>query len=536
VVWEDHLLPLLTPKDAARLGCTCKALKGVVRKHFKDIGTIEVDTLQAALMTFPTAQSVMLDRARRTWGVAKREALVEWLRGGGHGAGITTMMATDREYDERVNSTVLAALRGGALPSLKSGAGVNLRLEAHQAFLTGGVLSAMHELCIKVVRSEESEALEPQVAALGLVRQFPALAKLQVLTQGHIEPPLEWSPFIPPSLKALHIVAHGGSVGRSLLRTLPGMLGASGAGLERLEIHIFSRLASMGVGLVHVAQALRCCSPTLKSFCLMAGGEGGSSQLRMQWAELLAGVSACRELEVLMLPNIGVEPLFLSGTAFGRLTHLEIFACEPEHPRDAGVMGVWELMASGGLPALAKLSVRLIGHGWGLEAMGTRVAPAFVGVADTLTQLSLGKSEHPLWRGDEVEVGYELGVAVGKLRRLKDLTLDLFFLSGRAYHAVSQGLAARGGDRPLPLLWRVEVVSEVYFRAELLASLLLPSVRVFCSNHPETRPALLTACALRQAGYKHVWALDCSDKDVDTVRAIVQCELVCECTNDLPPE
>jgi hypothetical protein len=24
-VWEDHLLPLLTCKDAARLGCTCKA-------------------------------------------------------------------------------------------------------------------------------------------------------------------------------------------------------------------------------------------------------------------------------------------------------------------------------------------------------------------------------------------------------------------------------------------------------------------------------------------------------------------------------
>jgi hypothetical protein len=51
-------------------------------------------------------------------------------------------------------------------------------------------------------------------------------------------------------------------------------------------------------------------------------------------------------------------------------------------------------------------------------------------------------------------VGYELGVAVGKLRRLKDLALDLSE-DGRAYHAVAQGLAASGGDRPLPLLWRV---------------------------------------------------------------------------------
>jgi hypothetical protein len=40
-VWEDHLLPLLTCKDAARLGCTCKALRGVVREHFKDLGTIK---------------------------------------------------------------------------------------------------------------------------------------------------------------------------------------------------------------------------------------------------------------------------------------------------------------------------------------------------------------------------------------------------------------------------------------------------------------------------------------------------------------
>jgi hypothetical protein len=38
-VWEDHLLPLLTCKDAARLGCTCKALRGVVREHFSgDLG------------------------------------------------------------------------------------------------------------------------------------------------------------------------------------------------------------------------------------------------------------------------------------------------------------------------------------------------------------------------------------------------------------------------------------------------------------------------------------------------------------------
>jgi hypothetical protein len=63
--------------------------------------------------------------------------------------------------------------------------------------------------------------------------------------------------------------------------------------------------------------------------------------------------------------TIEVEPLFPPGTAFARLTHLEIGDYEREHPPDAGVMGLWELMASGGLPALAKLKVssRAVGGG-----------------------------------------------------------------------------------------------------------------------------------------------------------------------------
>jgi hypothetical protein len=34
-LWEEHLLPLLTRKEAARLACTCKALRGVLCEHFK---------------------------------------------------------------------------------------------------------------------------------------------------------------------------------------------------------------------------------------------------------------------------------------------------------------------------------------------------------------------------------------------------------------------------------------------------------------------------------------------------------------------
>jgi hypothetical protein len=261
-------------------------------------------------------------------------------------------------------------------------------------------------------------------------------------------------------------------------------------------------------------------------------------RLRVQWADVLAGVSACRELQVLVLPYITAKPSFPLEHAVSLLNHLEISDYdEQERPPDAGVVGLWELMASGGLPALAKLSVSLEGRAWGdMEAVRTRVVPAFEAVAGTLSQLHLRHDAHSGPGGKEVEVGYELGVAVGKLRRLKDLRLDLS-RDGRAYHAFAQGLAASGGERPLPLLWRVGVVSGVTTNADLLVSLLLPSVGVFISrptfnerdiiSRPTSndREALLTACALRQAGFKHTWAVECPWEVEDAAGAIAQCSL-----------
>jgi hypothetical protein len=182
-------------------------------------------------------------------------------------------------------------------------------------------------------------------------------------------------------------------------------------------------------------------------------------------------------------------------------------------------------MASGGLPALARLTVR-VGDGSGAAAaqVRSRVAPAFEAVAGSLRHIWLECTSN------DAEVGHELGVAVGKLRRLKDLTLELSH-DGRVYHAVAQGLAASGGELSLPLLWRVRVTPVVRANPDLLASLLLPSVRVFASLHTDlsaledyleedTQGALLMACALRQAGYKHTWVVECPDQMVDVIRAI----------------
>jgi hypothetical protein len=527
-VWEGHLLPLLTCKDAARLGCTCKALRGVVREHFRgDFGRVKVDKLRSALTTFPRARTMVLDDSVQTgFGPAPQKALLQWLREEGRGEHLTGVMVV---YPKSPIRTVIhKALQAGALPSLKR-LDVSLNDETQRASLTRGLLGGARELRLTLNCRGGYSDPRPHVAALGLVRQLPALAKLEVqLFEGDGHPVSQWPPFIPPSLRALHINVQDlrGTPGiEAFLGALPGMLAASGARLERLEVLILG-FQLMGDGLVHVAQALRCCSPTLKSLLLSGGvdlalrAHPGTDEdafrsrverLRVQWADVLAGVSACRELQVLVLPDIMVEPLFPPGTAFDRLTHLEISDYEREHPPDAGAMGLWELIASGGLPALAKLSVRREGRrrGLGLEEVRTRLAPGLEAVAGTLTHLHLEHSTDYAYtsedvemddqRSDDVDVAYELGVAMGKLWRLKDLALGLFE-DGRAYQAMAQGLAASGGDRPLPLLWRLMVPREVLDNCDQVASLLLPSVRVFISFHCNKHAPLLTGVLCGKRG------------------------------------
>jgi hypothetical protein len=358
-VWKDHLLPLMTWEDARRLGRTCQALWGVVREHFGgDLGTIRVDP-----------------------GARGQPCFI-----------------------------------GGGLPGRRSRAAIASL--GHIFPITCG--------CAK----------EPQLAALGLVRQLPALTTLDFqLSRGDFDDLVHWPPFIPPSLKAFrtngsHCEIHASE---SFLRALAEVLSTSRARPDRLEIKLPTTVANhpVGDGLVRAAQALHFCSPTLKGFLLakyIDVRENNREQdyvnprelVRVQWANVLAGVSACRELDTLVL--------------------------------------------------------------------------------DTLVLLA--KVDYCPWP-NEVDTGYELGGAVGKLRRLKDLALMLS-KDGRVYQALRQGLAASGGDYPLPLLWRVGVFSAVQANADLLTSLILPSVRVFTSCCSDSRAALLRACALRQVGYKHI--------------------------------
>jgi hypothetical protein len=467
-----------------------------------------------------------LDAPFQGWESTDWDALMQWMREGGRGRGLERV--TTKQFG--LQHFVMKLLQDGSLPSLKY-ASLSLQDAMHRASLTEGLVAAMHELHLNLQPYEDDDEVEPQLAALGLVRQLPALTKLKIFVNGDDDFPVQWPLFLPPSVQSLFINVCWSEdpTIESLLCALPGMLAASGARLNRLEVQIPFVFEYVGDALIHLAQALRCCSPTLKGFVVHTrncevfhvNDEDDNladrvERLRVQWADVIAAVSACCELQVLVLPYIEAEPLFPPGTAFARLTHLEISDHEREHPPDAGVMGLWELMASGGLPALAKFGLRLSRRRMDLKEVRSRVAPALEAVAGTLTHLHLDKYYPEDQLSEEVAVVYELGVAVGKLRRLKDLVLSVSN-DGRVLHALAHGLAAGGGDGPLPLLWRVSVVKVMKTHGDLLASVLLPSVRVFSSCHANSRAALLTACALRQAGYKHIWAVewatDCPESD-----------------------
>jgi hypothetical protein len=236
-LWEDHLLPLLTCKDAARLGRTCKALRGVVREYFYDVGTVKVEQLQATLTTFPRTRTVQLRGSRAEGGREDKEALVEWLREGGRGRHLVTVWCPD---ETALINLVHTALRQGALPSLTF-VSASLEHETQRESLTRGLLGGMHEMVLNINTKLEDDEVEAQLEALGLVRQLPALTKLEVQAFGRGDR-VEWPPFIPPYLRALCIDGQDGLC----LSALPGMLGASGARLDRLEVIIPSDFRAIG--------------------------------------------------------------------------------------------------------------------------------------------------------------------------------------------------------------------------------------------------------------------------------------------------
>jgi hypothetical protein len=82
------------------------------------------------------------------------------------------------------------------------------------------------------------------------------------------------------------LCANSRDVDQSLLLALPGMLEASGAMLERLEIQIPADFVDVAGWLVPLAQAVRRCAPTLRALhitltdvSIYSGEDGGARDI-----------------------------------------------------------------------------------------------------------------------------------------------------------------------------------------------------------------------------------------------------------------
>jgi hypothetical protein len=280
------------------------------------------------------------------------------------------------------------------------------------------------------------------------------------------------------------------------------MLHASGAGLEEISV---GRADGRGVAVVPpaecgaaLAQLLHTCSATLKTIRISADDASRRVLNPAFTSEVALGLASCCEgLERLCVPWEVFEGLPPTCPAFKRLTHLNL---ENEARPIDTTSPVWDLVASGLLPALTDLSVHSTALSWGHEAGGgCRLTRAFEGVAGTLRRLTLHSYTRVV---PPAGACHELGVAIGKLRRLTYLFLCLF-KDGLDYQAVGQGLAASGGCPPLYELHVLGIEQNMdclIYEPDLIVS----SVRDLHTGGQITdQEALMLCCGLVKMGYKH---------------------------------
>jgi hypothetical protein len=220
--------------------------------------------------------------------------------------------------------------------------------------------------------------------------------------------------------------------------------------------------------------------------------------------------SCCATLEALHFPLSVFSGLFGTCPSFSCLTELNLTG--QVHAVDR-TPSLWAIMADGRLPALATLQLSGVNRNFGLRLEEVKgigdgndmVARAFKAVAGTLRKLTL---DLHLSGSSAIRASYGLGTVIGKLHRLRYLTLDIVN-DGRAYHAVGRGVAASGG---CPQLYHV-CLGEIRINLHWITSkpsLFVPSVREFeieaggCIGDE----ALLLCCGLVQTEYQYVVCMD----------------------------
>jgi hypothetical protein len=266
----------------------------------------------------------------------------------------------------------------------------------------------------------ERHAEEP-LAGLEHLHRLPQLRVLYITfsSEDHL-PPAVVPSFIPPSLKKLALEIKQVLWFEPLLRDVPFMLQTSGASLGYIELELpFCCSAADGAAL---ARILHTCSSTLKNIeittkpCILDPAFASEVALGL--------VSCCEGLEFLRVPRRVFESLPPICPIFKRLAHLKLI--DYERPVDL-TSWVWDRVASGLLPALTAFRLEgLQGLSWGSEGGCRRLVRAFEGVADTLVHLIIGGVYRSRMPVPSAEACHEMGLAIGKLRRLKYLAMALF--------------------------------------------------------------------------------------------------------------
>jgi hypothetical protein len=480
---------LLPVEAVVRLRGACKALKALVAEWPMRLGGMQWGMIEAALTCFPATESLMVV-APEALAPAEACRLVEVLRG--HGGKLKDVKPRGKGAERLLSS----AVRAGALPKTQSFK-FSLQNPIHREILSGGMLGLLEQVAVAVAVGHEDE-----IAALEHLRRLPHLRGMY-LTCGGAQG-TAFPPFIPPSLKALSLSIKQPGCLLSVLRELPPMLQASGARLESIEMFFTGKApADCGAAL---AQVLRACSSTLKGLRLQTVTNQrvlGPACAR----DVVPGLTSCCDtLEVLHCPWAVFKALSAACPTFPRLVTLSLEGGANEAIELASP--AWDVMANGRLPALARLVIGAARkfssacHPAGGPGKGARrLARALEAVAGTLRRLTLtvGDSGGLLEGGLTLGACYELGAAIGKLRRLRYLQLGLFS-DVRAYHDVGRGLAASGGCPEL-LELRLDGAMTSFDCLTHEPSLIVPSVReLWIHGRCTEEEALLLCCGLLQPG------------------------------------
>jgi hypothetical protein len=491
-VWLDHLLPPLEAHEAVPLRATRRAIRAIVADLPADLGARPVKHLKPMLTCFPKAKTVHLHDIGFL-DPGQQDSLIAWLGERGHSLTRVQRMPISVEAFHR------RAWAAGVFRSVKS-VSLFLPKRGDMDLLLAGAVRGVETICVGLSR----EPPKVERDALKLLRTFPALKELSYFTDpgaGDVHLP----PFIPPTLEALSLSLLTAKPVR-LLGSLPPMIESSGARLRSLKLDL-EELEDPAVAR-GVRSLFQGSASTLEEVKLVV--RGATFESAVELAEVLA---SCQHLARLEAPINTFAVLPRGGhVTLSRLAHLRLSysggvgAGDDDSDDDSDDEGslsspaMWGLMARGGLPSLSSLS--LDSYQWG-RWKGKAMVPAFEAVAGTLKELRLTRwsFKHATEEDDSDEMLRQLGEAIGRLRRLETLELDIRGC-GHPYHLIGQGMAEGSNPALRSLTFSLDG------GAAWLAcrpSIILPSVQtVHVSTDGIGSERLALALALLSLGYRGI--------------------------------